>query len=279
VTGASGFIGQHMIESAMGNSDIEILGVSRSGAKNTLQVSNYMEAPAGDILIHLAEESNAEKVAQQSQLHENQTSSTLDSLLKKKYSRIVYSSSSVVYGENSKLPHNTKDRTYSESPYSRIKILSEETVLSSPKGIVVRIGNVYGPGMSRFNVLSQILNQVPLHGDLVIRDSTPVRDFIWVDDVVSGILELACQNLSGDSSSQIYNLGTSVGTSIGDLARQTLDLVGQSDRCLVSTNESGKESSIILNYSQTTLACGWIPRKILRDGLEELAAETLRARK
>ena len=71
-----------------------------------------------------------------------------NSLLDKKYSRIIYTSSSALYGENTSTPHGADDRIFLDSPYRRVKALSEEAVLQSSKGVVVRIGNVYGPGMS-----------------------------------------------------------------------------------------------------------------------------------
>jgi len=278
VTGASGFIGKHLTKTLIKNMDIEVIALSRSGAQNTMKISNYVQAPDGDVLIHLAENNSTKSVAQQGKFHETQTLTTLNSLLNKKYSRVIYASSSVLYGENSNSPHHTEDRIFTDSPYCRVKALAEESVLDRSKGVVVRIGNVYGPGMSNSSVLSQILNQILLPGDLVIRDSIPIRDFIWVEDVIDGISRLAVQQLSDNQSNRIYNLGTGVGTSIGNLARHTLDLAGQSERRVVSKSQSETPSSIILDYSKTTLACGWTPKVILREGLAELVTSNLKVR-
>jgi len=278
ITGASGFIGRHLRETSEKNPKIDILAVSRSGIQNSIKVSSYAHAPEGDVLIHLAENNNAKSVAEQGHLYETQVLKTLNSLLNKKYSRIIYTSSSALYGENSNTPHGTEDRIFLDSPYRRVKALSEEAVLQSSKGVVVRIGNVYGPGMSESSVLFEILSQIFTPGDLMIRDSTPIRDFIWVRDVVDGLLRLAIHENSDDLSNRIFNLGTGMGTSIDNLARQTLDLAGQSSRRIVSKVNSKSTSSIILDYKQTTLACGWIPKTILHEGLAELVTSSLKVR-
>ena len=279
VTGASGFIGRHLLERVLNEENFEVFGLSRSGAKNTTKVTDYVNAPDGDILIHLAEDNNAESVAKKGHTYETQMLGTLNSILHKKYSRVVYASSSAVYGENSKYPHGTDSNIFSDTPYRRSKAVSEDAVLSSNKGVVARIANVYGPRMSNSSVLSQILNQINLDSDLVIRESTPIRDFIWVGDVISGIMQLATHDLSDNPASRIYNLGTGVGTSIGNLARQTLDLAGQASRGIVATSLFENPSSIILDYRKTTLACGWSPKTNLHDGLVELLASISRVRK
>jgi nucleoside-diphosphate-sugar epimerase len=279
ITGASGFIGRHLKETSEKTPGIEVLAVSRSGTQNTIKVSSYDHAPEGDVLIHLSENNNAKSVAEQGQLYETQVLETLNSLLNKKYQRIIYTSSSVLYGENSNTPHTTEDRIFLDSPYRRVKALSEEAVLQSSKGVVARIGNVYGPGMSESSVLFEILSQLSTPGDLMIRDSTPIRDFIWIRDVVDGLLRLAIHENLDDLSRRIFNLGTGVGTSIDNLARQTLDLAGQPSRRIVSKLNSKSISSIILDYKQTTLACGWIPKTILNEGLAELITSSLKVRK
>jgi UDP-glucose 4-epimerase len=279
VTGASGFIGGHLLERVLNEKNFEILGLSRSGANNTTKVSSYVDAPDGDILIHLAEDNKPESVAIQGQMYETQVLSTLESLVNKKYSRVVYASSSIVYGEESKFPHSTDSSICRDTPYRRAKAASEEAVLSCNKGVVARIANVYGPRMSSSSVLSQILNQIHLESDLVIRDATPIRDFIWVGDVINGLLQLATHDLSDNPASRIYNLGTGVGTSIGNLARQTLDLAGQTSRRVVASSLTENPSSIILDYSKTTLTCGWSPKTSLRNGLVELTTSISRVRK
>jgi len=279
ITGASGFIGQHLVENFKSNPGVDVVAVSRREFKNSYKVLDYAQTPLGDVLIHLAEDNNTESVAAKGKAYEKTTLTTLDSLLSKGYGRIVYVSSSVLYGDYTRCPHKTSDEVQSDSPYKRIKVLSEQAVLGKPNGLVVRLGNVYGPLMSQKNVLSKILNQIPDDGNLVVNDSSPIRDFIWINDVANGIMAVAQLEIFENKISRIYNLGTSVGTSIGGLAQLALEIAGQPERRIVSKIHSKKESSIVLNYEDTTRACGWVPQTSLREGLRSLLHSSLEATK
>lgn len=276
VTGASGFIGGHLIEHLASIANIEIIPLTRREIPNIVRVSNYTDAPDGDVLIHLAEDNNLENVAKKGLSYEYAALSTLGVLLTKKYKRIIYMSSSTLYGDKSVTPHVTSDDIFADNPYTRIKSLSERSVLEDPNGMVVRLANVYGPLMSTNNVMSQILKQIPHQGDLVVGDVTPIRDFVWVKDVVEGISMLALMDLAEIGKPKMYNLGSGVGTSIGDLALLTLELAGQPERRVVSKNQAHIASNIVLDFSNTTNACGWTPRISLQQGIASLLTSSLK---
>ena len=276
ITGASGFIGGHLIEHLSRIANTEIVPLTRRGISKLVQVSNYADAPDGDVLIHLAEDNNLESVANRGLTYEHEGLSTLRVLLAKKYGRIIYTSSSTLYGDKSVIPHGTEDDIFVNNPYTRIKSLSESAILENPNGMVVRLANVYGPLMSTNNVMSQILKQIPQQGDLEVGDVTPIRDFVWVRDVAEGISMLAFMDFAEIGKSKMYNLGSGIGTSIGDLAFLTLELAGQPERRVMSKNRTRVMSSIILDCSETTNACGWTPRVSLRQGIASLLATSLK---
>ena len=170
ITGASGFIGGHLISKLSGIANTEIVPLTRRKIPNLIRVSDYRDAPEGDVLIHLAEDNNLENVVSRALSYEHNALSTLRTLLNKKYIRIIYASSSTLYGDKSVVHHGTGDKIFVKNPYTRIKSLSESAVLESPNGVVVRLANVYGPLMSTNNVMSQILSQIPQQGDLEVGD-------------------------------------------------------------------------------------------------------------
>ena len=270
ITGASGFIGGHLVSHLSNTTNTKIVPLTRREFPNLIRVSDYADAPDGDVLIHLAEDNNLQNVTDGGLNYENEVLSTLTTLLKKRYRKVIYTSSSTLYGDKSVKLHGTTDKIYVNSHYSRIKSLSESAILKQPNGIVVRLANVYGPHMSTTNVISQILRQIPEHGDVIVRDSLPVRDFVWVRDVVDGISRLALRDFPVGRKAKLYNLGSGIGTSIGDVARLILELAGQSERRVVSKNQKHIISKIALDYADTTEVCGWIPRVTLREGLERL---------
>jgi UDP-glucose 4-epimerase len=230
-------------------------------------VVDYSQSPSGDVLIHLAENNDRAHVANAGQAYEEQVISTLAALIEKGYSRVVYASTAVLYGDANNWAHSSSDSIRIDDAYTRIKRLSELLVLKLSGGVVVRLGNIYGPGMSKNNVMSTILRQIPGTGSLEVIDTNPVRDFVWVQDAAEGIVALALSQYKRGIEGGLFNLGTGIGTSIGDLASMALEIGGQSDRRVKAKCPSDRQSTLILDSTDITLTCGWEPETSLQQGL------------
>lgn len=270
ITGASGFLGKHVLRLLLEKPHVETIAVTRREIPGFLKVSDYAESPAGDVLIHLAEDGDRAQVANLGKVYEESVQATLRALLAKGFQRIVYASSAVLYGDSNTQAHSPGSTIKIIDAYTRIKRKSEMKVLESPAGVVVRLANLYGIGMSQNNVMSAILRQIPGKGVVKVMDSCPVRDFLWVDDAAKGIIRLALGHLHENGKEKLYNLGTSIGTSIGDLVSLALEISGQPDRPVESNSLTHRLSCLILEYSDTTNACGWFPETSLRQGLTQL---------
>jgi nucleoside-diphosphate-sugar epimerase len=252
------------------NTDVDLLPVTRQKIPNWCCVTDYAQSPSGEVLIHLAENCDRGQVANLGTPYEASISTSLAALLAKRYQRIVYVSSAVLYGDAEASPHLPTDRVLISDAYALVKYQSELAILKSPGGIVVRLANVYGHGMSGNNVISTILSQIPGTGVLHVMDAGPIRDFISVDDVAEGIAALALRNNKHGRAGGIYNLGTGIGTSIGALAGMALEIAGQSERRVEAKLEANIQSHLIVDYSKTTRDYGWEPKKSLKKGLAEL---------
>ena len=269
VTGASGFLGRAVIRALAQHRGVVVRPVSRQAIAGAVRVGTYTQTPGGDVLIHLAEEADRAKVAALGPRYEGEAAGTVAQLLNRSYGRVIYGSSAVLYGDASSQPHMPDDAVYVTDDYTRLKRNTELAVLASPSGVVVRLSNVYGPGMSPANVITAILRQIPGSGPLVVMDTTPVRDFLWVDDAAEGFAALA----TAQTAQGIFNLATGIGTSIGETARLALDIAGESGREIVATG-SGQASTIIADCTRTAQQLGWHPRVRLRDGLALLLSQS-----
>jgi nucleoside-diphosphate-sugar epimerase len=264
VTGASGFVGRAVVRSLGKRDGVRVQPVSRQQMADAVRVRSYSDAPDGDVLIHLAEAADRAQVANLGAAYESGAVQTIADLLGRAYERVIYASSTVLYGDASSIPHSPADAVHVTDEYTRLKRTAELAVLESPRGTVARLSNVYGPGMSSRNVISTILNQIPGSGPLVVMDTAPVRDFLWVDDAAEGFAALA----TATAAPAIVNLATGVGTSIGEVARLALELAGETGREVIATGR-GRVSTIVAS-NEDMIQHGWQPRVALRDGLSSL---------
>jgi nucleoside-diphosphate-sugar epimerase len=200
VTGASGFLGSAAVRALPGRG-MEVAAVSRQA---------LADPPAADVLIHLAESGDRRQVESGGERYRAEVLGQLDVLLRRGYRTSIYVSSAVVYGDASSAAHKESDAPRPADAYARLKLLCETRTLDAG-GVVLRVANVYGPGMAPRNVISTVLAQIPGEGPLRVMDESPRRDFLWIGDLAAA-LACAAQRAAGPA---IFNIGSGIATSIG----------------------------------------------------------------
>ena len=269
VTGASGFLGQVLGRLLLEKKIPHIL-VSRRVIPGGHQVSDYTETPVGAVLVHLAEDSHIARVNDQGVNYEMRALQTLNELIKKGYKKIIYASSGALYGDLTSVPHSVGDEVVTNTTYLRVKRGAEKLVLENNQNVVVRLGNIYGPGMSQENVISTIFEQLRDHGEIRVRDDRPRRDFLWVEDAAEAIVKFALSSFSG-----VFNLGSGIGFSVRDVAQMASEIVGRNSPQIIAYEPAQRESNLILDISQTSAETGWSPKTSLREGLERMLKEKM----
>ncbi len=251
ITGASGFLGRALM-ARLTSLNLPYTAVSRRNEPGFHQVVDYQDTPAGDVLIHLAEEPDRSAVNLLGEAYLDQATN-LVRMLSKRAGTLIYASSSVVYGDSTETPFCTNALVTPTDLYSRIKVLNEEIVLAAG-GTVLRLSNLFGSGMSLHNVINDIVKQLTLPGALKVRDDSPVRDFLSVNAVVDVIVLLLQTKCPG-----ILNVGSGVGLSIREVAQIALQSVGLQGREIIATQPIGRRSVNILNIDQTQRLLQWSP--------------------
>lgn len=268
ITGVSGFIGGELFKKFV-SKGIFSIGVTRKKKPgNWTLVDNYSQAPDGDVLIHCAEPSVVSHVNSYDSDFIDRIIETSEALIKKPYKKVIYLSTGSLYGDKSPIPRLPSDQTITPDNYRFMKKKIEGVVLSR-RGTVLRLANVYGKGMSEFNVVSAITQHITKNEPIKLKSVKPVRDFVYIQDIVT-LVERVCMFDTGG----IYNVGTGIGHSIDDLVslmqkicKTNLEVV-----CDEISNLSGNSVNI-LDISDTVRALDWLPEYNLERGLRSLAFE------
>jgi len=136
--------------------------------------------------------------------------------------RLLFASSSAVYGTESSEPREEEDETPAPGTYAQLKLWSEEVLaeLSSNRGLAtlaLRIFNVYGPGFHQS--LVNRLQEAAGGGDppTIFPTDLFVRDYVHSSDVAAAFVAAA---VSPAPFQRVINVGTGVGT--GNLALTSL---------------------------------------------------------
>ncbi len=262
VTGASGFLGAVVIRQLL-KVGFDCIGVSRRDVPGLYRVNKYSETPAADCLIHCAETNERATVNASGALMEMDARQTLDALLDRNFQHVIYMSSALVYGDQWITPRKVSDPSQVVDTYTRIKLTSERAVLDSG-GAVVRLSNLYGPGMAAGNVLNHILGQLVSGRAITMHSLDPIRDFLWVDDAAQAVCAIAKNKSKG-----IFNVGSGRGTSIRQLVHLAQAITG-SNQEVISLQPDERPSYIVLDIVDTEKSIDWTPQICLEDGVLRL---------
>jgi nucleoside-diphosphate-sugar epimerase len=275
VTGASGFIGNALVKELL-RRNMSVNAVSRqkyivSDQANQIIVNSYDQIPddPNGTIIHLAETSDVAVAEKRGEVYISEARARASALIGKKFKRFIYISSGMVYGTRSTTPHKPNAAVVAGNIYNTAK-LAVEKIVKSTDGIIVRLCNVYGPPLKSGTFFSDVFSQIPESTPLKIRDGNPARDFLWIDDVVKGLVEISIGSHQGT-----FNLGSGKATTTTDLTKIILEIAGQPHREIISSipNNNDEINSLALDTEITTKLFGWEPQTSFHDGIRTLFNE------
>jgi len=188
-----------------------------------------------------------------------------------KIKKFVFPSTGLVYGDRLKRQAVEEDPLSPQNIYTATKLSAEVLIRSYSKSyglscIIARLGNIYGPGSSSDTVVTTIIKQVIKGGKIIVHDLTPVRDFIYIDDVIEGLMRLLVSIVRPEC--YIVNLSTGIGTSVFNLAKMASSIVSVPNNEVQPQGDSEpSNSTLVLDNSLLLKITGWKPRYTLSEGL------------
>lgn len=203
------------------------------------------------------------------------TQHVLDALRGRPEVKLVFASSSSVYGGNTKVPFAESDPVeHPVSPYAASKRSGELICythhhLHGTPVSCLRFFTVYGP-RQRPEMAIQQFSRLLLEGRPLpfFGDGTTRRDYTYIDDIVDGVLR-AWERVHGY---RIYNLGGAATTSLADLVAQLGEAFGVEP---ILDRQPEQPGDVRQTYADVTLAArelGYRANVPLREGLRRFAA-------
>jgi UDP-glucose 4-epimerase len=295
VTGAGGFIGTKVVQELWNRDcdvyyfdviDPKIEGIKRLNLGTILDQYDLALAVKGcDYAIHLAALLGVYKTdnSRLETLHVNiqGTLNFIEACVKERVKKIVFSSSSEVYGDQEKLPITEESPLNPKSVYAVSKIAGEE-YLKAYAGMypfqynIVRLFNVYGEYQREEFVLPKFVQRV-VHNEppVIYGDGEQSRSFCYVTDAACGIVDA----LLSETQGEIFNIGNDrEPISMKDLAYKLIQLSGKSLQPeFIDYEESDRESSReiekrIPSIEKAKQVLGYEPRYSLEYGLKQMIA-------
>lgn len=233
ISGITGFVGQPLSRLLV-QQGVKVTGLARNPIEmngctvlmgNVLDSGSYaQEAKDAELVIHLAAPTVASYIANHPQ--ETMTCNVsgvlnmLNCFESGRGSHFVLVSTGKVYGRSQVLPYREEHALSPIGALGRSKQIAEQLVKffsenSSKRFSVMRLFNGYGPGQNGDFLVPTIISQIK-NGTILLGDTAGRRDFIFVDDIVSGIMAV----LNSDSHSEnfdVFNLGSGRSYSPADL--------------------------------------------------------------
>jgi len=183
--------------------------------------------------------------------------------------RVVYASSSSVYGDNVTMPMREDALPQPVSPYGVTKLAAEQLcylyyINYRVPAVALRYFTVYGPrqrpDMGFHKFLRAAIRQEPIN---LYGDGEQTRDFTYVHDAVGATIAAATKGTAG----RVYNIGGGSRVSMN----QVLDIIGRvSGRTLNIVREEAQKGDMRHTYADTSRArrdLGFAPQVGLEDGL------------
>jgi len=194
--------------------------------------------------------------------------------------RVVFASSSSVYGNTTEIPINENSKKKPINPYGQTKldneILAEE--LKDLSVIGLRYFNVYGIGqnISYAGVITNFLEKIKNKKPLIINGKgNQIRDFIHVNDIAKANLDAMLSNVKKG----FFNIGTGIPTSINNLAEIMIKISQNQNKIIHGPELDGDIEISQANIEFTKKLIKWNHLINLEEGLFELIQNSIKIHK
>jgi len=300
ITGGAGFIGSHLCDkyTKKGHNVIcfdNFLSGNLLNVRHLLDYRNFKlikgdirnvqdlekVAPNLDVIFHLAAQIHVDRSYVEPKLTYDinvmGTQNVLETARLYDINRVIYASSSEVYGSSQYVPIDEKHPLCAPHPYGASKIAADRMCYAYTQTYgmdipILRFFNTFGPrqrDLGYGGVISiftrRVLSNLP---PIVFGDGKQARDYVHIEDAVNGYDKVL--NHKGQIKEPL-NFGTGKAISIINLASMIIELCGKKGQLepVFVDPRIGEIKNLIADASKAMKVLGWAPKYVFKDGLAE----------
>jgi UDP-glucose 4-epimerase len=289
VTGGAGFIGSHLADALLARGDeVHVVDDLSTGSRENLppaaelheldirdeELEELGARIRPELVFHLAAQADVgtsvDRPTFDAEVNVVGTVRVLEAA-RAADARVVFTSSGgAIYGECER-PAVEDDEPQPLSPYAASKLAGEEYLatwnrLYGSRNVTCRLANVYGPRQMaglEGGVVAIFLDRMrDGQGTEIFGDGSQTRDFVYVGDVVAGLLAAAAAPGGG-----IYNVGSGVATSIRELHRLCAETTGAGSEPQFAAERPGDLRHSVIDSSRAARELRWHAEMTLAAGL------------
>lgn len=273
VAGSSGFLGSHLVQEFKFNKynvielDLE-LGFDINDWDKIKAIEEF------DVLIHLAARTFVpDSFEKPHAFYTTNIMSTLNllELCRLHKAKMVYASS-YVYGVPEYLPIDEKHPVKGFNPYANSKIICERLCEAyhndfGLRVIIFRQANIYGSGQAQHFLIPKIIREAK-NGSVYLKDPSPKRDFVYIDDVVDAYMHGVRYEKSGF---EIFNIGSGISYSVEEIVKMIFNYFDDDVQVYYSGEKRKQEiPDTCYDISKAKKRMGWEPKTKTKEGIQKI---------
>ena len=296
VTGGAGFIGSHLVDALLARgARVRVLDNLSNGKRENLAHCEaeieFLEADIRDAAACRAAVRDVEYVFHQAALgsvprsmkdpstsiavNVSGTANVFAAARDEGVRRVVYASSSSVYGDSKRLPKREGEEGKPLSPYALSKAMNEQLAdvfrrCDGMELVGLRYFNVYGPRQDPDGPYAAVIPRffkAYLSGDapVIYGDGEQSRDFTFVSDAVAA--NVCGAEAPAESCGAAYNVAGGKQTTVNELARSVREAVGGGPQPRYEAPRKGDVMHSAADLGQSQRGLSYAPSVALADGL------------
>jgi CDP-glucose 4,6-dehydratase len=294
VTGASGFVGSHLVNQLI-SKHAKVITLSKKRLKSSTKVINeigfvenferlndIMKRYKVNTIFHLAAQPIVE-IGQDNpiktfEVNIKGTWNILECARENNIQKVIIASTVHVYGDNPKVPFKEEYFPQPSRPYETSKACADLLAQSFADTYdlsveIPRFVNIYGPGDFNFSRLIPKVIKSILQGEQPeVWDVGSIRDFLYIDDATAAYLMTAEKRLDNKKRLRIFNFGTGEQIKIYDLVQKIIQIMGKGIKVKIEQLPEERSNEIKKQYVSIAKAkreLGWYPKVTLDSGLSK----------